>query len=445
MRAVKTLPILYLLLAQLAQLARAAEPASGPPPIFSRSDPPPGAIDPGHQSPPWPDAADVQEGTAESNLERWALQANAGRARAALITGRYWLDQIPRDPQNCAKAIEWLQKADKLGSNEAAGWLGHVYRRFDCQQRNLATAATWLRKAVPLRTFGAAGDLRDLYSQADAPEHDAQQAYVYARVAMPEAAVTGDTTGAQAIEASIGDQLGAGQRKSATEEADKLLAAIDRRRAALTAAPREEKLKPQASGAGWNVGVVAYDDLRECAANTSDNCKGVRRLAYFDAANRGDEYLRCKLSLDHREFGTGKPGTHERETLLAPKSTRRLVAGRVGEVGGNADLRVACTPVAGLAADVAAGRCKANATGVPSAADFYPPASRARGDEGRVLLAVFIAKQDGHADIVELLGSSGFPDLDAAGLRMGSYMAFHTDCERGYMPIAVSFRLTEGR
>jgi hypothetical protein len=442
MRAVKTLPILCLL---FAQLAISAEPASGPSPMFSRSDPPPGALDPGHQSPPWPDAADLQEGTAAANLERWALQANAGRARAALITGRYWLEQIPQDPQNCAKAIEWLQKADKLGSNEAAGWLGHVHRRFDCQERNLATAAAWLRKAVPLMTFGAAGDLRDLYSQADAPEHDAQQAYVYARVAMPEAAVTGDTTGAQATEAALGDKLGAGQRKSATEEADKLLAAIDRRRVVLAAAPREEKLKPQASGPNWNVGVVAFDDLRECAANTADNCKGVRRLAYFDAANRGAEYLRCKLSLDHRDFGTGKLATHVRETLLPPKSTRRLVAGRVGEVAGNPDLRVECAPIAGLAADVAAGKCKASATGVPSAADFYPPASRARGDEGRVLLAVFTAKQDGHADVVELMGSSGFPELDAAGVRMGSYMAFHTDCERGYMPIAISFQLAEGR
>ena len=108
---------------ELCVLAWAAEPASGPPPIFSRSDPPPGAFDPGHLSPPWPDAADMQQDTAESNLERWVLQANAGRARAALITGRYWLEQIPRDPQNCDKAIEWLQKADKLGSNEAAGWL----------------------------------------------------------------------------------------------------------------------------------------------------------------------------------------------------------------------------------------------------------------------------------------------------------------------------------
>jgi hypothetical protein len=48
------------------------------------------------------------------------------------------------------------------------------------------------------------------------------------------------------------------------------------------------------------------------------------------------------------------------------------------------------------------------------------------------------------AAIVELMGSSGFPDLDQAGVKMGSYMAFHTDCERGYLPFAVAFRLKEG-
>ncbi len=441
MRAVKTLPLLFLL---LVQAASAAAPPTAAQPIFSRSDPAPGELDFGHESPPWPDVADLQSGTPEANLERWVTQANAGRARAAMITGRYWLERVPQDPQNCAKAIEWLQKADKLGSNEAAGWLGHLYRRFDCPQRDLKTAATWLRKAVPLMTFGAAGDLRDIHAQADAPAHDPQQAYVYARVAAPEAEVTGGAAEAQASEAALGDKLAAGARKSATEESAKLLADIDRRRLTLRAAPREEKLKPQASGSGWSVNLVAFDDLRECAANTTGNCKGVRRLAYFDAANRGAEYLRCKLSLDHREFGTGKLATHMRETLLPPQSTRRMVAGRVGEISGNADLRVECTPVAGLAADVAAGKCKATATGVPSAADFYPPASRRRGDEGRVLLYVFVDQKDGHPALVDLMGSSGFPDLDVAGVRMGTYMAFHTDCDRGYLPIAVAFRLEDG-
>ncbi len=74
-----------------------------------------------------------------------ALDGNrreAGRARAAAIIGRYWLERVPENPENCAKAIEWFTKADKLGSNEAPTWLGHLYRRFDCPQRNLKMAAS---------------------------------------------------------------------------------------------------------------------------------------------------------------------------------------------------------------------------------------------------------------------------------------------------------------
>jgi TonB family protein len=421
----------------------AATPVAGPQPIFSRSDQPPGELDPGHESLPWADVADLQPGDAEANLERWTAQANAGRARAATIVGRYWLERIPQDPQNCAKAIDWLQKADKLGSNEAAGWLGHAYRRFDCPQRDLKIAAGWLRKAVPLMTYGAAGDLHDIHAAEGTPEYDAVLAYTYARVAAPEVELTQAASELQTRQASLLEKLDAAQRKSATETAEKLLADLDRRRLAMRAAPREERLKASASGSGWAVGLVAFDDLRECAANTTGNCRGVRRLAYFDTQNRGAEYLRCKLTLEHREFATGKPATLTRETLLPPQSTRRLVAGRVGEVTGARDLRVECAPIAGLAADVAAGKCKAVTTGVPSVADFYPPGSRRRSEEGRVLLYVWLDKKEGQPAIVELMGSSGFPELDQAGVKMGTYMAFRSDCDYGYLPFAVAFRLQD--
>lgn len=410
--------------------------------VFSRSDEVPGEVDPGAQTLPWPDSGDLQPGSTEDNLARWTAQADAGRARAAQIAGRYWLERIPEDQANCAKAIEWLQKADKLGGNEAAGWLGHVFRRFDCPQRDLATAATWLRKAVPLRTYGAAGDLFEIYAAEGAPEYDPALAYTYGKVAAPELALTAAAPEHEARLAAIGETLGA-QRDAASQAADKLLADIDRRRLALRAAPREEKLKASASGRGFTVNLVGYDDLRECVANTTGNCRGVRRLAYYDAQNKGDEYLRCRFTLTHREFATGKPSTLERETLLAPRTTRRLIAGRVGEVGKSGDLRATCAPVTGLAADVAAGRCKAVTTGVPSVSDFYPPGSRRRNEEGRVALYVWLDKPEGQPAIVELMGSSGFPELDQAGVKMGSYMAFKSDCDHGWLQVAVAFRLQD--
>jgi TonB family protein len=431
----------------LLVLLFASGPLAADQPIFTASDPVPGAVDPGYEALPWPDAADTQSSEGTSPLDRWTKQAEAGRARAAAIVGRYWLERVSQEPEknqeNCAKAIEWYTKAEKLGSNEAAGWLGHLYRRFDCPQRNVKVAIEWLRKAVPLMSYGAASDLSAIYSAADAPEHDAMLAYAYARVAAASGEFPADDAEAQGRVATLEQGLDARQKKSAAELADKLLAGLQQRRAAMTAAPREEKLKPAAAGSGWTVGLVAFDELRECAANTAGNCKGVRRNAYYDAANTGAEYLRCKLALDHRDFALGTKVTNEREFLVPPRATRRMFGGRIGEVAGSQDLRVSCTPLAGLAANVAAGKCRVTTTGVPSVADFYPPASKRRNEQGRVVLNVWMDKKEGNPAIVELKESSGFPDLDRAGVLMGTYMAFRGECEQGYTTVAVSFRLQD--
>jgi hypothetical protein len=413
-------------------------------PIFATDDPAPGAVDPGYESPPWPDEADAQGTASGSPLDRWSKQGDAGRARAAAITGRYWLERVPENPaENCAKAIEWFNKADKLGSNEAATWLGHLYRRFDCPQRNVKTAIDWLKKAVPLMTFGASADLSALFSATDAPERDPVLALAYGRIAAQSNEFPADDPESPGRLAALEQGLDAKQKAAANDIATKLLATIQQRRAALTAAPRAEKLKPAAKGSGWSVNLLAYDALRECTANTAGNCKGVRRLAYLQANNQGNEYLRCKFELDSRDFATGEKSTNERETLLPPKATRTLYFGKVGELGGNEDLRVSCQPVANLAANVAAGKCRVTTTGVPSVSDFYPPGAKRRNEEGRVVVYVLLDKKEGQPSLVELKDSSGFPELDVAGVKMGTYMAFKGDCDVGYSSVAISFRLQD--
>jgi TonB family protein len=268
-------------------------------------------------------------------------------------------------------------------------------------------------------------------------------AYAYARVAAASGEFPADDAETQGRIAALEQGLDARRKRSANELADKLLAGLKQRRAAMTAAPREEKLKAAASGAGWSVNLVAFDELRECAANTANNCKGVRRNAYYDATNQGAEYLRCKFSLDHRDFAVGTKVTNERDTLLPPRATRRVFGGRIGEVAGSQDLRVQCTPVAGLAANVAAGKCRVTTTGVPSVADFYPPASKRRNEEGRVVLNVYMDQKEGNPALVELKTSSGFPELDRAGVLMGTYMAFRGECDQGYSTVAVSFQLQD--
>jgi TonB family protein len=318
-----------------------------------------------------------------------------------------------------------------------------LYRRFDCPQRNLKTAIDWLRKAVPLMSYGSAADLFALLSDSSTPEADAALAVAYGRVAAASNEFSAGDTDSPTRLATLEQGLDAKQKKTATELAAKLLADIQRRRAAMTAAPREETLKPAASGTGWSVNLVGYDELRECAANTAGNCKGVRRAVYFDTANKGSEYLRCKLAVDARDFALGTKVTRERETLLPPNGTRRLFAGRIGEVAGSQDLRVTCTPVAGLAANVAANKCRVSAVGVPSVSEFYPAGSKRRNEEGRVVLNIWMDKKEGNPALVELKESSGFVELDMAGVKMGSYMVFKGDCDQGYTSVAVAFRLAD--
>jgi hypothetical protein len=433
--------VLALLVIVSPDLTSAADTASPERTIFATSDHLPGAADPGFETLPWPDDADAQSSGSGSPLDRWTSQAEAGRARAAAIVGRYWLEMVPQDPANCAKAIEWFTKADKLGSNEAPTWLGHLYRRLDCPQRNPKTAIEWLRKAVPLMSFGAAADLTNMFADNASPEHDAALAFAYAQVATAQQEFPEDDPASPGRIAALEQGLDARQKKTANELAGKLLSAIQQRRAAMTAPPVAVKLKPAASGSGWTVNLAAFDELRECAANTTGNCRGVRRAAYFETTNQSAEYLRCKLALDHRDFAIGTKLTNERETLLPPKSARRIYAGRVGEVAGTEDLRVTCASVTGLAANVAAGKCRVTTTGVPSVSDFYPAGSKRRNEEGRVVLYVLLDQKEGHPALVELKESSGFPELDGAGVKMGSYMVFAGECDQGYTSVAVSFRL----
>ena len=59
------------------------------------------------------------------------------------------------------------------------------------------------------------------------------------------------------------------------------------------------------------------------------------------------------------------------------------------------------------------------AVGVPSVSDFYPPGAKRRGEEGRVVVYVLLDKKEGQPSLVELKDSSGFGELDVAGVKMG--------------------------
>ena len=133
---------------------------------------------------------------------------------------------------------------------------------------------------MPLLSFGAAADLFAIYSDTSAPEADAALAVAYGRVAAAGNEFAAGDDSPERL-ATLEQGLDARQKKTATELADKLLADLRKRREAMTAAPRVEKLKPAASGSDWNVNLAAYDDLRECAA------KGIS-AAFLTSAGYGE-------------------------------------------------------------------------------------------------------------------------------------------------------------
>jgi protein TonB len=70
------------------------------------------------------------------------------------------------------------------------------------------------------------------------------------------------------------------------------------------------------------------------------------------------------------------------------------------------------------------------ATYAPDPADYYPDSSRRAGEEGRTLVKICVDVR-GKIGNVEVAGSSGHPDLDAAALRYAHAMRFKPATQGG--------------
>jgi len=73
--------------------------------------------------------------------------------------------------------------------------------------------------------------------------------------------------------------------------------------------------------------------------------------------------------------------------------------------------------------------------------DYYPPDAKAEKREGNVLFEFTIAESPGSPTDIKVRQSSGFADLDAAGLRAIRAMKFDTTCPGDRSKFLISFRL----
>jgi TonB family protein len=197
-------------------------------------------------------------------------------------------------------------------------------------------------------------------------------------------------------------------------------------------------------GKGGHEFVLSTLDYRhECQWNLANNCRGAQRLAFVDLTSRSGEFLDCKITLHARDFASAGTNELTREVLLGPKATRRLALGDVGDTPDKKATDVACTPVADLAKNAAAGKCRAKLTENINAENFYPRSAKDRGVEGSAVVRYYVPASGAMPIDAEIATSSGDAELDDAALATVRSGKFAKDCAYGLSTIRIAFKLAD--
>ena len=171
----------------------------------------------------------------------------------------------------------------------------------------------------------------------------------------------------------------------------------------------------RAEWVGWQA-----DYRHECQWNLKNNCRGAQRLTYVELINKNAEFVSCKIEMRARDFVTGAP---DRGAVVAPGADRpagRRASLLLGDVNGEPDkkaLVATCTPVPKLAANAAAGKCRAQAAGQRRRASVSTRSRRgSRGIEGSTVVRYWVPPGSDELTDAEIATSSGDADLDQAAI-----------------------------
>jgi TonB family protein len=382
--------------------------------------------------------------TEEQQVERWQAELAAGRARAGVLVGAYTAYRA-LTPSDCENARAALTMADELGSDQAAWQLAQLAGNATCGTVDRAQLERWLKKAVTLDYPRAAEDLIIFYRNGTEPNAKVQQ-YIYARVAagyweankLTVAREGFDATALQEMEKT----LSAADRSRADSEAASILAAMLKRHERFVTVPPAEFARGDAGGKASYVG-YSVDYRHECQWNLKNNCRGAQRLAYVEVTNKNKEFVACKLELRGRDFvtGTAEAEPARRQVLIGPQASRKLLLTDVNDNPDKKSLTATCTPMPKLAANLAAGKCKAKLQGSIDVERFYPDAARARGTEGSTVVRYWVPPGADVPTDAEIVTSSGDATLDDAAIATIRSGKFASDCDYGLSSIRNALKL----
>lgn len=157
--------------------------------------------------------------------------------------------------------------------------------------------------------------------------------------------------------------------------------------------------------------------------------------------NESNEVLECTGEITYE--GTDISGSSKTQAkALVLERTTRIVAASVAKDDVNASVFDAtCTARPALPALETPSNCKYEVVKPVAIGDYYPPESRAAGEEGPVTVEFTLAGKAAHPTNVRAVASSLYPALDEAAVRAVRDMVMSSNCKNSRYRLRLTFKL----
>jgi len=209
------------------------------------------------------------------------------------------------------------------------------------------------------------------------------------------------------------------------------------------ATPSTEELIIEASGHRFELPSGSWRFLLARNATPQPCNQGADRCFYRAVVvlNESSDVLECTGEITYEGTDIAGNVKTQAKALVLERSTR-IVAASLAKDDVNASVFDAeCTPRPKLPELGTPANCKYEVVKPVAIGDYYPPESRAAGEEGPVTVEFTVAGKPSHPTDVRAVASSLYPALDEAAVRAVSDMIMSSNCPNSRYRLRLTFRL----
>lgn len=233
---------------------------------------------------------------------------------------------------------------------------------------------------------------------------------------------------------------GGGESMRAADCAQHIAAAANR----ASAAPSTDELIVEASGhtfelpsGQWRFLLARDAAPRTCTAGSTNQCL-YRAVIVLNESN---ETLECTGEITYDGTDIGGNANVQAKALVVERSSRVITSSLAQDTVSASVFDARCTARPQLPALSTPSTCKYEVVTPVAIADYYPPASRAAGEEGPVTVEFALRGKAAHPQDVRAVASSLYPALDEAAVKAVSDMVMSSNCPNARYRLRVSFKL----